>query len=151
MPKTDKNIESKKVKKPRKNIDEGEVLKNYQNEFQLSKTQQIILNIKLEYPELTQNEIAKKLNIHFTWVSELVNKPNFIKAWNDTQQKAIDIILKNKSKAVLKIVKHISSKDDRVSLKASELIAGDLLDPKKVIIAVRDKEQAKKEIQEMFE
>lgn len=145
------NIKPKKSKKIPKIINEDDVLKSYQNEFQLTQTQQIILNVKLEYPELTQRQIAKKLKLNESHISELCNKPNFIKAWNDTQKKAIDILIKNKTKAVLRIVKHITSKDDRVSLKAAELIAGDLLDPKRVTIQVVDKEQAKKEIQEMFE
>ncbi len=143
-------INSENLNKPEE-IRTNKVLLNYEKEFELSKTQQVILNIVLEYPEMKQKEIAKKLKITAQHLSELVNKPNFIKAWNETQQKAIDIIIKNKSKAVLKIIKHINSKDDRVSLKASELIAGDLLDPKKIVLELKDKALAKKEIEELFE
>ena len=126
-----KSKKSNKSKEIETIVNDADVLKSYQNEFQLTQTQQIILNVKLEYPELSQKQIAKKLNLTQTYVSELVNKDNFKKAWNDTQKKVTDILLAAKVKAALKYVKHLNAKKDSDSIKVCEGILGDSLKEKK--------------------
>ena len=110
-----------------------------------------ILELVLEFPKITDAAIGKVVKLSRQNVNKIRHKEAFIKEFKDRTDKAIDIILKNKTKAIVVIVKHMKSKNDRISLKAAELIAGDLLDPKKVVIAIQDKEQAKKDIEEMFE
>jgi len=110
-----------------------------------------ILELVLEFPKITDTAIGEVVKLCRQNVNKIRHKEAFIKEFNNRTDKAINIIIKNKTKAVNKIVKHIESDDDRVSLKASELIAGDLLDPKKVILEIRDKEKARKEIESIFE
>lgn len=120
-------------------------------EYSLRPIEFKILELVLTYPEITDAEISKEVKITRSNINRIRHKPAFIAEYNLRTDKAIDIIMKNKTNAVVTIVRKMKSKDERVSLKAAELIAGDLLDPKRVVINIVDKEQAKKEIEEMFE
>lgn len=98
--------------------------------YELSETGNSILNLSLQFPEMTDEEIGNKLNVTREWVCKVKQTPAYKKVFQIYQKKAIDIILESRTEAAIKMKSLIASKDERVSLKACENVLGDDLKEK---------------------
>jgi len=116
-----------KVKKKR--IPESNI-KLQKEDFELNETDSKILQLSLDYFNLTDTQIGEIVNLSRKQVNVIKNKPIFKRVFQSYQMKAIDIILGAKTEAALKMKRLIKSKDERVALKASENILGDDLKEK---------------------
>jgi hypothetical protein len=117
----------KKGSKERK----SKVSKSYQKEdFELNEVDYKILQLTLDYKELTDAKIAEIVGLSRMQVNKIKNKPAFRKVFLQYQMKAIDIILSAKTEAAIKMKRLIKSKDEHIAIKASENILGDDLKEK---------------------
>lgn len=122
MSEKDKNIEAAKVDKTRQNL-----------RFSLDDIDNRILSLILEFPKITDSQIGKEVSLCRQQVNKRKNKPAFQKRLSERlsecQEQVINILLKAKTKAALKLTKHIDSQDDRVSIRACEDILNKELYP----------------------
>lgn len=99
-------------------------------DYELSEIDYKILQLSLDYNDLTDKQISEIVNLTREQVNKIKRKPAFKKVFEMYQKKAIDIIIGAKTEAAIKMKRLIKSKDERVALKASENILGDDLKEK---------------------
>lgn len=99
-------------------------------DYELNEVDYKILQLSLDYKELTDARIGEIVNLTGRQVNKIKNKPAFRKVFLQYQMKAIDIILSAKTEAAIKMKRLIKSKDERIAIKASENILGDDLKEK---------------------
>ena len=88
--------------------------------YKLSRTDKKVFHLLIEHPELTQIEVAEKLNMTPHWICKRIGKPGFQQALNDFETEWVQIILRGKYKAARKLLLLIDCKNSMVSLRACE-------------------------------
>ena len=118
--------------------------------YELSETGNNILNLSLQYPEMTDTDIAKKLNLTKQWVSKIKNTPAYKRAQRESIYEARRIILENKTKAAEKLISLMDSETEKIVLDTVKTILGDVLDPKNVNLNITDLQKIKDEFKQII-
>lgn len=90
------------------------------SDYELNETDKKIFQIKHEYPDLTQVQIAAMLGISFEQVSKIVNKPAYKQADAEFNKDWIQKLLDARAKAADKLIEHIDNDNASISIRACE-------------------------------
>jgi DNA-binding Lrp family transcriptional regulator len=90
--------------------------------YELTKTDKKLFKLVTEQPELTQGQIAEKLNITQEWVSRSMSKAVFKKAINDFNGSWIQTILDAKQRAADRLVEFIDDANPTIAMRAIEQV-----------------------------
>lgn len=92
------------------------------SDYELNDTDKTVFKLQLEYPELTQKQLSKLVNLTESQLSRIVNKPAYEKAKEEFDKSWIEILLKGKHKASRKMLELIDNDNPRIALDASKAI-----------------------------
>lgn len=99
-----------------------------------------MLNLILGMPGITDEAIAEKVGYERTQIFKRRHNPTFQETLKEEQKSAIDVIREGQAKAARKVLDHIDSKDDGISLRASLALIDGL--PEKVSGVMDDTAEA---------
>ncbi len=130
----------------------GKVRKSSENidDYELNDTGNNILNLSLQFPDITDTEIAKRLNITNDWVYKVKKTPAYIKAKRETDIEARQRIKGLLNKAVDKIDKLLDSHNEKIVLDTAKIVLGNVLDPKNINLTVTDLTKIKEEFRQLI-
>jgi len=131
----------------------GKVRKSSENidDYELNDTGNNILNLSLQFPEITDTEIAKRLNITNDWVYKVKKTPAYIKAKRENDIEARQRIKALLNKAVDKIDGLLDSDNEKIILDTAKIVLGNVLDPKNINLNITDKGKLKNKLEDYFE
>jgi hypothetical protein len=94
------------------------------SDYELNDTDTNVFRLLTQYPEVTQNELARQLGITVAQFSKIKAKPAFRKAYNDFKDEEsktwLQVLIDARKKASLKLIEHIDSENVNASIRAIE-------------------------------
>lgn len=119
--------------------------------YELSETGNNILNLSLQFPEMTDEEIGLKVGIVRETVNRIKNTPAYKQAYKQSNYEAMKIIKEAKTKAAKVMSELLDNDNPKVKFDAAKTILGDVLDPKNINLNITDKDKLKSKLEDYFE
>jgi len=112
---------------------------NFNKYAELDDTDKAIINLIIQFPSITNTDIAKELNLERQTIIARKKKKLFKEVLLDLQKSALQYILDNQKKASEKLVSLIDSRNENVAINACKEILKNVL-PEKHEITGKDGE-----------